>query len=102
MKHIAGCKDIKTLTKMFLLGSEEEQRREGSSGERSFLDLMGVMEFCDGWTPGIPEVISQFEEKIKRRRWQILRSILMFRPRRNVYHMVKQSTQRFTTGILTQ
>lgn len=30
--------------------------------------------------------------------------VLMFllRPRRNVYHMEKQSPQRFTTGILTQ
>lgn len=102
MKRVAGCKDVKTLKKKFLVGSEEEQRRGGSSRERSLLDLMGVPEFCDGWTPGIPEVISQFEEKIKRRRWQILRSILVFRPRRNVYHMVKQSTQRFTTGILTQ
>lgn len=60
--------------KKFLLGSEEEQKKEGSSRERSFLDLMGVPEFC-GWTPGIPEVISQFEEKMKRRCWQILRSV---------------------------
>lgn len=26
---------------------------------------MGVWELCDGRTPGIPEVISQFEEKRK-------------------------------------
>lgn len=99
MKRVAGCKDVKTLKKKVSSGL---RGRGGSSRERSLLDLMGVPEFCDGWTPGIPEVISQFEEKIKRRRWQILRSILVFRPRRNVYHMVKQSTQRFTTGILTQ
>lgn len=28
--------------------------------------------------------------------------MLLFGPRRNVYHMEKQSPQRFTTGILTQ
>lgn len=28
--------------------------------------------------------------------------MLLLRPRRNVYHMEKQSPQRFTTGILTQ
>lgn len=28
--------------------------------------------------------------------------VFLLRPRRNVYHMEKQSTQRFTTGILTQ
>lgn len=41
---------------------------------------MGVGEFCDGRTPGIPEVGSQFKEKMKGRRWRTLRSVLMLRP----------------------
>lgn len=64
---------------------------------------MGVWELCDGRTPGIPEVISQFEEKRK--------SALLAKPpvradaqapRKMFTVWEKQSSQRFTTGILTQ
>lgn len=41
-----------------------EGRREQRGDEFGFLsDLRGAEEFRDGWIPGIPEFISQFQRK---------------------------------------
>lgn len=42
------------------------------------------------------------ENKTALRAHPLVALMFLLRPRRNVYHMEKQSPQRFTTGILTQ
>ncbi len=46
-------------------GRKDGRKEGGSSRETNpgFLDLRGTEEFCDGWIPGIPEFISQFQRK---------------------------------------
>lgn len=39
------------------------ERRREQQGRRFFSDLRGVDEFRDGWIPGVPEVVSQFQRK---------------------------------------
>ncbi len=42
------------------------------------------------------------ENKMALRAHPLVMLMFLLRPRRSVYHMEKQSPQRFTTGILTQ
>lgn len=41
----------------------QKERMNSRDMSLGFLDIREAKEFCDGWIPGIPEFISQFQRK---------------------------------------